>query len=239
MIVSDVHRMAVLDNAALCAAMWRAHGLGVESFLGCVGCRGAPPRFYPDVVTVDPAADPADQMRAIAERAARAPRAFSVKDSFRSLELGRLGFAPLFEARWIRRPAGPAAGAKRLDWRPVADALELSAWEDAWSGGAAEPPVFRPAFMTEPGVAILAGWAGGAVAAGCVVTTTGAAAGLSNVFGDPIEAVSAAAAAFPGRDLVGYERGEDLEAALGAGFAPVGELVVWSRSVTPGPTPRA
>jgi hypothetical protein len=234
MTVTDLHRLAALDNAALCAAMWRAHGLEVESGAGCVACTGPPPRFYPDVVTIDPAADPADQLRAIGERAARAPGAFSVKDSFRLLELGGLGFEQLFEARWIHRPAGLPAGAVRLDWRPVADAIALSAWEEAWSGGAGEPPIFRPAFLAEPGVTILAGWADGAVAAGCVVTTTGAAVGLSNVFGDAAQAISTVAAAFPGRDLVGYERGEDLAAALNAGFEPVGDLVVWSRSRAPG-----
>jgi hypothetical protein len=58
--------MAALDNAALCAAMWRAHGLGVERVDGCVACSGTRPRFYPNVVTVDPKVDPQDRMRLIA-----------------------------------------------------------------------------------------------------------------------------------------------------------------------------
>jgi len=41
------------------------------------------------------------------------------------------------------------------------------------------------------------------------------------------EVVAAAGACFPGRDLVGYEQGHDLDAALAAGFDPVGDLRVW------------
>ena len=37
------------------------------------------------------------------------------------------------------------------------------------------------------------------------------------------------AAAVSGHDLVGYENGEALAAALKAGFQTVGELVVWKR----------
>jgi hypothetical protein len=37
------------------------------------------------------------------------------------------------------------------------------------------------------------------------------------------------AAAFPGRPLVGYERGDALTAALDGGFVPIGELGVWLR----------
>jgi hypothetical protein len=58
--VSEIHRMAALDDTALCAAMWRAHGLGLERVDGCVACLGTRPRFYPNVVTVDPKADPQD-----------------------------------------------------------------------------------------------------------------------------------------------------------------------------------
>jgi len=226
---SDIHRMAALDNAALCAAMWRAHGLGVEHVDGCVACSGTPPRFYPNVVTVDPEIRPPDQMRFIAERAEHAGGACFVKDSYRALALDGLGFEPLFEARWIHRAHGLAAGATRLNWRPVTDPEDLGAWEAAWSGSADGSPLFLPAFLASPTVTMLAGWADSVIVAGCIVTATGAVAGLSNVFGDASEAISAAATTFCGRDLVGYENGDALAAALDAGFETVGELVVWKR----------
>jgi len=159
--VSEIHRLAALDNAAICAAMWQAHGLGVERVDGCVACSGTPPRFYPDVVTVDPNADPQSQTRWIAERMERASGAFFVKDSYRTLALGGLGFEPLFDASWIYRIAGLAAQTRRLDWAPVTGPEELAAWEAAWSGSADEPPLFLPAFLATPGRVIVAG---------CIVT---------------------------------------------------------------------
>lgn len=76
---------------------------------------------------------------------------------------------------------------------------------------------------------MLAGRAGSAVVAGCIITATGAVVGLSNVFGDALEAISAATMTSDGRDLVGYENGDALAAALEAGFRTVGDLVVWNR----------
>jgi len=226
--VSEIHRLAALDNAALCAAMWRAHGLRAEHADGCVACSGTPPRFYPNVVTVDPTTDPQDQVRFIAESAGRTSGGFFVKDSYRALALDSLGFEPLFDARWIHRAAGFVAGVTRLNWRSVTDAEDLGAWEAAW-GGSADEPLFLPAFLASVEVTILAGWADNTITAGCVVTATGAVAGLSNVFGDAFEAIAAAATAFSGFDLVGYENGDALAAALDAGFETVGELVVWKR----------
>ena len=53
---------------------------------------------------------------------------------------------------------------------------------------------------------------------------------LSNVHGEALdwsELVATVARAFPDRPLVGYERGDDLSAALDSGFAAVGPLRVW------------
>ena len=43
------------------------------------------------------------------------------------------------------------------------------------------------------------------------------------------ELVAAVSALFPHRPIVGYEQGEALEAAVLAGFEPVGGLRVWVR----------
>ena len=209
--------------------MWRAHGLGAECVDGWVACSGTPPRFYPNVVTVNPKIDPQDQMRSIAERLARASGAFFVKDSYRALALDSLGFEPLFDGRWIYRPPVLAASATRLNWRPVTDAEELDAWEASWGGLANKPPLFLPAFLARPGITMLAGRADSAIVAGCIITATGAVAGLSNVFGDPLEVISAATTTFSGRGLVGYENGDALASAIDAGFQTVGDLVVWKR----------
>ena len=228
--VLESHRIAAVDNAALCAAMWRAHGLEVEAGDGFVACSGPPPPLYPDAVTVDPRCDPVRQARLICKRASQASRPYVVKDSFRALALGGAGFEPLFHASWIRRAVCAVAGETRLDWRPVVDLRdELSTWEAAWGGSADGPPIFLPGFLSSPEVTILAGWAGAEIVAGCVVTEAGATAGVSNIFGDTAEVILAAASAFAGRDLVGYEYGDALSAALMAGFEVVGGLTVWRR----------
>jgi hypothetical protein len=41
--------------------------------------------------------------------------------------------------------------------------------------------------------------------------------------------VAIAADVFPGRDLVGYELGADLDAAMAVGFLAIGPLQVWIR----------
>ena len=58
--------------------------------------------------------------------------------------------------------------------------------------------------------------------------------GLSNLVvttGSPEQvwrdAVPAITQAYPGRDIVGYERSEDLPAARSAGFRTIGPLRVW------------
>ncbi|HEV2555982.1 MAG TPA: hypothetical protein VGV17_19685 [Bosea sp. (in: a-proteobacteria)] len=229
MIVSEIHRLAALDNGELCASMWRAHGLGVEFKDGFVACLGTPPRFYPNIVTMDATIDPLDQAQSISERAAHVSGPFFVKDSFQALALESVGFEPLFDASWIYRPAGLAPGVTRLKWRRVTEAAVLRHWESAWSTGADQPPLFVPRFLAGPAVTMLAGWADDKIEAGCVITIAGGVAGISNVFGEAPETIGAAATMFCDFDLVGYESGDALAAALDAGFQVVGDLMVWQR----------
>jgi len=128
-----------------------------------------------------------------------------------------------------------------LDWSVVGDAAGLARWEAAWAGhhAGAVPDrerTFRPALLREPGVAFLAGARGGEIVAVAAANLTGDVVGLSNVFAPPEEAAAAyagaaatAAALFPGRPLVGYERDDDLEHARRAGFTEIGPLRVWAR----------
>jgi hypothetical protein len=62
--------------------------------------------------------------------------------------------------------------------------------------------------------------------------------GVSNVFGEPPDASavwrdlqSVAAMAFPGRAIVGYERGDGLAHAVESGFSSLQSLRIWSRSL--------
>jgi len=227
------------NNARWCDAVGRAHGRPGEFRPALWLNRAAMPPYYPNAVTLTPD-ETAAQLTAAHELAHTRP-ACSVKDSFAVLDLRPLGFDVLFDATWLWRAADtPAPAAMGLVWSAVADAAGLAHWEAAWAGHD-EPPaenerIFPPALLDEPGVAFLAGTRRGGIVAVAVANETGAVVGLSNVYatdGDTevayAGALPLAARLFPGRALVGYERGDELAAARRVGFAPVGPLRVWAR----------
>ncbi len=224
-------RRAALNNAEWCDAVCRAHGLtprydGEQLWLSA---RRTPP-MYPDAVTLEPAVPARNVVRGVDTASAGC----SVKDSFADLDLTGDGFAVLFEAQWIHRPAGaplPEAEAEAagLEWSEVSGAEELAAWEAAFDGGESaggEGP-FRPALLGE-GIVFLAGRADGRIVAGAVASTGGGVVGVSNLFGAAWAGVlGAVRARWPELDVVGYEHGDDLEAAVRAGCTAIGPLRVW------------
>ena len=232
------------NNALWCDAVCRAHGRPGEFQAGLWFNRQPVPRFYSNAITLSPK-DPVGQRAWVAHLMTRRP-GFSVKDSFVTLDLSGLGFDVLFEATWLwHDPVGRSflsASHQELSWSVVQDAAGLSRWEAAWAGlhaGQAVPGserIFRHGLLHEPGVALLAGTRDGQIVAVAAANQTGEVVGLSNVFAPATEAaecwagaVAFAAALFPGRPLVGYERGDDLARAQAAGFVPVGPLRVWER----------
>jgi hypothetical protein len=115
---------------------------------------------------------------------------------------------------------------------------ELEAWEQAWAAGGSPTGrrVFPPALLHDPEIAVLGRAGAKGFDAGCIVNLSPDVAGLSNVFSTAeqssavFEEATAAAVAFaPGRPLVGYEHGAELDAAVAAGFGPAGKLRVWLR----------
>ncbi len=253
---TDRAALCARNNALWCDAVCRAHGVPGE-FVGGLWLNRQPvPRFYSNAITLSPK-DPAGQ-RAWVEHLMTRRAGFSVKDSFAALDLSDLGFDVLFEATWLWREAGvhPTFGSdadqvrhtqesathQELAWSVVTDAAGLARWEAAWAGlhaGQVVPGserVFRRGLLREAGVALLAGARDGQVVAVAAANQTGEVVGLSNVFA-PAEdaamawagAVAFAAGLFPGRPLVGYERGDDLAQARAVGFVPVGPLRVWVR----------
>lgn len=237
----DLHRLrlaAARNNAAWCDAVCRSHGLpGTFAADAWTSPRRTPP-LYPDAVTLTP--DGVSAAALVAAVDTGSPGC-SVKDSFAALDLGPEGFRVLFEAQWIHRPAGApvAAAGPPLEWSEVSGAGELRQWEAAWAGG--EPSgLFRPDLL-DGGTVFLAGRAGadgrtgGRIVAGAVAHRAGGVVGVSNLFArDGASAgaawagvLAAAAARRPGLPVVGYESGNDLDAALRAGFTALGPLRVW------------
>jgi hypothetical protein len=226
---------AARNNADWCAAVCRSHD--TPSVFGDRIWRSTrrPPPYYPDAVTLHPAAVPADVLPEIDT----ASPGCSIKDSFAALDLTPDGFAELFTARWIHRPAGPPTGAApALRIARVATAAQLHAWQAAWHGGDTPPDVFRPALLADPSVLVLAFHHGDDLRGGAVLNRGRGPAGLSNVFAVDADdlpavwssAVAAAARHFPGSPLVGYEHADALAHAAAEGFTTIGSLRVWVRA---------
>lgn len=190
---------AVRSNARWCDAVCRAHGVAGE-WTDDVWLAGAPtPEDYPDAVTLVPGA----KVDLAGLR--------SIKDSYADLEPP--GFEVLFEATWLTWPGGKASP----DLEIVTDASGLIAWEAGWGGPTG---TFTEALLAS--VEVRAARRGDRIVAGAIVHDHD----LSNVFTPDRESRwwSTLAGATP---LVGYERGADLDAALRAGFEPLGPLRVW------------
>jgi len=180
----------------------------------------AVPRFYPNAVSLRRDAAALDEQRATLDILARSnpPGRWSVKDSFATLDLSRRGFDLLFDARWIRQlPLLIARTSSDLAWQRV----ETS---DA----------FPTNLFADESFAMFAGTRAGEVAAGGTLYRAEKVVGLSNVVAEPGDAVAVfrdlvalAAGLFPGLPIVGYESGNELDAAISAGFEPGDELRIW------------
>jgi hypothetical protein len=180
------------------------------------------PRFYPNAATL------AHDEAALAEQRgtidillkSNLPGRWAVKDSFNTLDLSRRGFEPLFDAQWIRQlPLLIARTSSGLAW-------ERARWGEA----------FPPALFEDENFAMFAGRRDGAIVAGGMFYRAENVVGLSNVVAEPADSVavfrdlaSLAANTFPGLSLVGYESGNELKSAQGAGFEAGDALRIWVR----------
>jgi hypothetical protein len=155
-----------------------------------------------------------------------------VKDSFATMDLSGEGMDLLFSATWIYHEGGPGRErAAPTEWAPVTTVSGLAEWTGQHDTG----DVLLPPLLRRGHFRILARRLGGRIVAGAVARLGSGVVDVSNVYAVPGHAVDWAeladvvGACFPGRPMVGYERGDDLAAALGGGFVPVGELRVWIR----------
>ena len=226
---TDLVRTAARNNAEWCDTVCRLHGLmGTYHDGGWTVPRRSPP-LLPDAVTVDRGAG----IDAILAAIDISPGC-ALKDSFACLDLASEGFDVLFEAQWIYRPANvpppePPAG---MRWERVRDPAVLRGWERAWNQIPAG--LFHPSLLEEDAVLVMAGYREKAIVAGAIANRGATAAGLTNVFssaGDPDAAwrgsVAALAAHVGDLPLLGYERGDGLDAARRYGFTPLDPLRVW------------
>ncbi|MFL5668777.1 MAG: hypothetical protein ACJ77U_05270 [Chloroflexota bacterium] len=218
-------------------AIFRTHGLSGTSADGVWSSHDDVPPYYSNAMTLNPSpVEP--QIAALRELASTLDRAWAVKDSFATLDLGALGFKALFDAEWIWRDPTQAAetDAEGVAWRKVASAPVLAEWERAWrdNGSPTDRAVFLPDLLSDRTIALFAAYQGDSLVGGCAANVSSEAVGFSNFFaadGDT-ESLRAGALAVVGTfgaglPVVGYEGGEELERARRIGFQPVGPLRVW------------
>ena len=235
---------AAYNNAVWCDAVCSTHSGPGEFARDHWLSRHAVPDYYPDLVTLTGAADAVQQTGALAALMGEAPgRSLSVKDSFGCLNLGALGFAPLFDAEWLLASELEALGSDEADnvrWVSINDDADLARWEQAWrpSAGSGKLRMFRPDLLSRPGIRFVYGLVEDAPVGGGILSATSDVIGMSNVFAPGIatEVVLQGLARVawtwhPGRPLVGYESGADLAAARRVGFGTVGHLRVWHQAV--------
>jgi hypothetical protein len=202
------------------------HGIGSEIADGIWRSVGPPPPLHSDVVIVEPSATADALSAALAGRAS-----WGYKDSFATLPPPGSSAELLFEATWIHRdgPATTPDARRPTPWRSVRSAAQLARWNAGWD----TERVLLPRILDRGHLVILGRVEDGEIVAGAVARLGTGAVHISNVHGvgghavDWYELVAAVAATFPDRQLVGYERGDDLKAAIAVGFAPVGPLRVW------------
>jgi hypothetical protein len=216
---------AARNNAYWCDLVCRSHGVVTRFDRDAWVALTRSPTMYPDAVTLDPAAHPADLLPRIDHT-----HGCSVKDSFASLNLAEAGFQVLFDAEWIYRDP-PETASTPAGWTVVSSPDELAAWAGAHGGG----PVFRPELIADPDVVIVAARGEDGPVAGAIGNRSDGVVGISNLFTTIASdlawagAVAAIANRFPAYPFVGYESGDDLAAAHSAGFASIGPLRVWQR----------
>jgi hypothetical protein len=221
--VSGLIAAAARNNAEWCSIICRHHGIESVMAADAWTAQRRTPDGYPDadVLAADVNVD------SLLARIDTGPGC-SVKDSFATIDLAPYGFRVLFEAFWIWRPASPVRADLPRGWMPVRTPRDL----DMWSTGRT-PGVFRTALLDEPDVRL---FHRPMPAGGFALSGHAGVVGVSNVLCEPQARaavwdaiIATASTTYPGRDLVGYESGDDLDAAVAAGFSCLGPLRVWMR----------
>jgi hypothetical protein len=226
---------AARNNADWCDLFSRLHGGSGVFEADAWASATRTPDLYPDAVTLRPSVDPERLLSRIEGSAGS-----SVKDSFGDLDLTPWGFERLFDASWISWTGRATATTIESRWAPVGNGAALQGWERAWGRPRGASRFFLPGLLERDDVVVLAVTEDGAVRAGAILSLGGGVVGLSNLFvaesstGGAIAIADAFASAgsvasrlFPGQAVVGYQRGAGLDAAIAAGFDPIGPLSVW------------
>jgi hypothetical protein len=201
------------------------HGVGSSLEHGVWTSSTSPPPLHSDAVVVEPGVTAQDLLDRLADR----PEC-GVKDSFATLDLSGGGMRVLFDASWIHLEA-PPGGRPSPAWSAVTTAAELATWTALHD----TTGVLLPGLLSQAHFTVLAKYDEDRIVAGAVARLASGVVDVSNTYAVPgrqldwSELTTVVSARFPDRSLVGYTRGEELDAATAAGFEVVGDLRVWMR----------
>ena len=232
---SEKARICAANNADLYQAVFRAHGLPDQRTNAYWSSDAIAPPYYSNMTTLDPDATE-EQLVEIGRLTDRLERRAGLKDGFSRLDLGNKGFKLLFSASWIWAEPHRITAPAPQGWMRIRDAAALDCWENSWkeAGSPTDANVFTPSLLSDPDMHIYGRSAGRGFDAGCIVSRSPEAAGISNIFsltGTPQafrDAVSLAAVAFsPNLPLVGYNHGAAVDEMKKLGFKSVGNLRIW------------
>lgn len=187
---------------------------------------GAPPRWHSAVKTLAPTTDPSEVLLRMEQH----PHG-SIADSFGLLDLSAHGFDLLFAATWLHHPGVTAAGGPPLCWARVRDSDLMARWNQHHD----TVGVLPSDLWVHPRFTVFARRDGDDLTGGAILHDAGTVVGLSNVWSaedalvDPRELLHVVARTHPGRAVVDYAWGPDIESMLDAGFEPLGPHLVWIR----------
>jgi hypothetical protein len=220
--------MAARNNADWYAMMFNVHGLKYQRSEIAFLALEPPPAFHSWMTTLDPDSEIA--LRELISQCVDRP-CFGLKDSFHCLELAPQGLVMLFSATWIWTDAVQAADTN--GWHQITSVSELLSWERAWKvgGSPSDRRQFPDPILERSDVVIWGRRGNDGFDAGVIANISSDCVGLSNCFGEEVYPAAATLCAelANGLPIVGYERGDDLGAALGSGFTATGLLRVWTR----------
>ena len=231
---NDSVSVAANNNADLCQAIFSAHGQRFRRLPYAFWNMDTPPPYYPNFVTLL-RANLDEKMSELRTLSGCHDGKLGVKDSFCELDLTAYGFSRLFGADWLYRDAQEADPALPYGWHKISSEDDLSNWEESWKscGSPTDHRMFPAALLSMPDITFFGKRSGVSFDAGCIANVSENCIGLSNVFGQGLDAktfdqaAACTATLDSAKALVGYDSGKSLKHMQKIGFQSIGKLQIW------------